>query len=210
MRLAEPYAPPKGTFGLPEGMVPPTPEQLTSGRWVPAGSGSNEPGWPDEPYAQFVSSGSWSGSDGCNGQGGSWSLDSQTGEWLASAGPQTLIGCNNVDIAGLAHRERELVACIARFHRRSLPEIGHALMAGLDLGERRVVRKLATLLRVADSLDRSHHQPVERLQVKRTRKTVTLKLRASAPADLEMWDVARESAVFRQVFGRKPCPRTAP
>ena len=99
--LAEPYVPPKGTIGLPDGMVPPTPEQLTSGRWVPASGSANEPGSPDQSYAEFVSSGSWSGSDGCNGQGGSWSLDSQTGEWLASAGPQTLIGCDNVDVAGI-------------------------------------------------------------------------------------------------------------
>ena len=33
-------------------------------------------------------------------------------------------------------------------------------MAGLTPDEARLVRKLATLLRVADSLDRSHHQPV--------------------------------------------------
>lgn len=110
---------------------------------------------------------------------------------------------NNADLAGLADRERELVACIARFHRRSRPETGHALMAGFDIGERRVVRKLATLLRVADSLDRSHHQPVRKLRVKRTRGAITLELSASAPADLELWDVAREGSLFRRVFGRK-------
>ena len=109
----------------------------------------------------------------------------------------------NADLAGLADRERELVACIARFHRRSAPEASHELVAALDAGERRTVRKLATLLRVADSLDRSHHQPVQKLQVRRTRQTVTLELRAKAPVDLELWDVAHEAALFRQVFGRR-------
>jgi exopolyphosphatase/guanosine-5'-triphosphate,3'-diphosphate pyrophosphatase len=109
----------------------------------------------------------------------------------------------NADIAGLADRERELVACIARFHRRSAPDASHALMAGLDPTERRTVRKLATLLRVADSLDRSHHQPVHRLLARRARQSVTLELRAKAPVDLELWDVAHEAVLFRQVFGRK-------
>jgi exopolyphosphatase / guanosine-5'-triphosphate,3'-diphosphate pyrophosphatase len=110
---------------------------------------------------------------------------------------------NNVDIAGLSDHQREIVACIARFHRRSLPETTHALMAGLDVGERRLVRKLATLLRVADSLDRSHHQPVRDLGVRRARKSVTIVLQADAAVDLELWDVAREGRIFRQVFGRK-------
>ncbi len=110
---------------------------------------------------------------------------------------------NNADIAGLADHERQLVACIARFHRRSRPDAAHALMAGLAVNERRMVRKLATLLRVADSLDRSHHQPVERVHVKRTRGSVKIELRAQGPADLELWDVAHEAAIFRQVFGRK-------
>jgi exopolyphosphatase/guanosine-5'-triphosphate,3'-diphosphate pyrophosphatase len=110
---------------------------------------------------------------------------------------------NNIDIAGLADRERELVACIARFHRRSLPETTHAQWAGLGADERLVVRKLATLLRVADSLDRSHHQPVGQLRVRRSRSAVTLRLKAQAVADLELWDVAHEQAIFRQVFGRK-------
>jgi exopolyphosphatase/guanosine-5'-triphosphate,3'-diphosphate pyrophosphatase len=109
----------------------------------------------------------------------------------------------NADLAGLADRERELVACIGRFHRRSAPEASHELLAALDAGERRTVRKLATLLRVADSLDRSHHQPVQKLQVRRSRQTVTLELRAKAPVDLELWDVAHEGALFRQVFGRR-------
>ena len=66
----------------------------------------------------------------------------------------------NADIPGLADRERDLVARIARFHRRSPPDLDHAGMAGLTPAEARTVRKLATMLRVADALDRSHHQPI--------------------------------------------------
>jgi exopolyphosphatase/guanosine-5'-triphosphate,3'-diphosphate pyrophosphatase len=109
----------------------------------------------------------------------------------------------NADIPGLADRERDLVARIARYHRRSTPEIDHAGMAGLSQVEGRTVRKLATLLRVADALDRSHHQPIQKVVARRTRTEIVLRLVAKVPLDLEMWDVAHEAVLFRRVFMRR-------
>jgi exopolyphosphatase/guanosine-5'-triphosphate,3'-diphosphate pyrophosphatase len=109
----------------------------------------------------------------------------------------------NADIPGLADRERDLVARIARYHRRSPPELSHAGMEGLTASEARVVRKLATLLRVADALDRSHSQPVGRLSVLPRGDEVLLRLQARAPVDLEVWDVAHEAALFRRALGRR-------
>jgi exopolyphosphatase/guanosine-5'-triphosphate,3'-diphosphate pyrophosphatase len=109
----------------------------------------------------------------------------------------------NADIPGLADRERDIVSRIARYHRRSPPDLHHAGMAGLSPAEGRLVRKLATLLRVADSLDRSHLQPVTRLRVARRGPDVVLRLVGKAPTDLELWDVAHEALLFSRVFGAK-------
>lgn len=109
---------------------------------------------------------------------------------------------SNVDLPGLSERERLMVATIARFHRRSTPEINHELMAPFTTVERRVVRKCATLLRVADSLDRSHHQPVQKLVLASRGRTVWLKVKSRQAIDLELWDVEHEVALFREVFGR--------
>lgn len=109
----------------------------------------------------------------------------------------------NAEIPGLRERERELVARIARYHRRSAPDPSHSGMEGLSAGEIRVVRKLATLLRLADSLDRSHRQSIVRLQARLLPNAVMLKLRARSPLDLELWDATHEAGLFRRVFGRK-------
>ena len=109
----------------------------------------------------------------------------------------------NAEIPGLRERERELVARIARYHRRSAPDPSHSGMEGLGPGEIRVVRKLSTLLRVADSLDRSHRQSIVRLQARLLPNAVLLRLKARNPLDLEMWDAAHEAPLFRRVFGRK-------
>jgi exopolyphosphatase / guanosine-5'-triphosphate,3'-diphosphate pyrophosphatase len=109
----------------------------------------------------------------------------------------------NSDIPGLADRERDLVARIARYHRRSPPDLQHPGMQGLSSGEARTVRKLAILLRVADALDRSHAQPIRSLRVTGRGRELIVRLDARAAVDLELWDVAREANLFRQVFVRR-------
>jgi exopolyphosphatase/guanosine-5'-triphosphate,3'-diphosphate pyrophosphatase len=108
----------------------------------------------------------------------------------------------NSDIPGLTDRERALVATIARFHRRSSPDPQHELLQPFTVTEVRAIRKCAALLRIADSLDRSHHQPVKRVTVGQRGRSVLIKVRAKASIDLELWDVAHEQALFRDVFGR--------
>ena len=108
----------------------------------------------------------------------------------------------NADLAGLADRERRLVACIARFHRRSPPEATHEAMQGLTPAEVRVVRKCSALLRIADSLDRGHNQPITRVSASLKGRTSVIKLHARTPVDLEIWDVEHEVPIFRDVFGR--------
>jgi len=109
----------------------------------------------------------------------------------------------NGDIPGFSDRERLLVALVARYHRRSPPDRDRPDLALLSPSEFRMVRKLATLLRLADSCDRSHHQLVRSVRASAVGTAVRLSLRARAPIDLEVWDAEREGPLFRKVFGRR-------
>jgi exopolyphosphatase/guanosine-5'-triphosphate,3'-diphosphate pyrophosphatase len=109
----------------------------------------------------------------------------------------------NADLPGISDRERELIARVARYHRRTPPEASHAGMAGLSAEETRTVRRLATILRVADSFDRSHRQPVLGLQVKVGPGAVRVELVSRRAVDLEIWDAEHEAALFQKVFRRK-------
>ena len=115
----------------------------------------------------------------------------------------TLYLVANADVPGFSDRERELVATVARYHRRSLPDRKRADLANLSLAELTVVRKLAALLRLANALDASHQQPVRALRVMTKGRTVTLRLTLRGPADLELWDVDREGELFRAVFRKR-------
>ncbi len=115
----------------------------------------------------------------------------------------------NGDIPGLADRERDIVARIARFHRRSPPDLHHPGMEGLSTGEARYVRKLATLLRVADALDRSHAQPISNIRAEISDGRAMLRLQTQGPADLELWDVGHEAQLFHRVFSARLVVATA-
>jgi exopolyphosphatase/guanosine-5'-triphosphate,3'-diphosphate pyrophosphatase len=109
----------------------------------------------------------------------------------------------NADLSGFSDRERELVALVARYHRRSAPTRGRPDLDKLSVGELGLVRKLVAILRVVDALDRSHHQVVRGLDVAVRDGSVRLGVRASGPTALELWDAAREAALFQRVFSRR-------
>lgn len=109
----------------------------------------------------------------------------------------------NADIAGFSDQERHLVALVARYHRRTPPERGRPDLEDLRPGELRQLRRMVALLRIADALDRSHHQPVLDLRATARGRAVRVVARTRGPIDLELWDVAREAAWFRAAMGRR-------
>src|SRR5437763_4948146 len=71
----------------------------------------------------------------------------------------------NGDLRGFEPDEIEIVALAARYHRQGTPKRRHVGFGDLGRRERRVVRTLAAILRLAESLDRSHAQTVVGLEL---------------------------------------------
>lgn len=60
-------------------------------------------------------------------------------------------------LAGFTEQEKTLVACICRYHRGSLPDKNkHELYGSFEKKERKIIKRLAGILRIADGLDRAH------------------------------------------------------
>ncbi len=66
----------------------------------------------------------------------------------------------------LTEDEINIIACVARYHRRSAPFKSHLLYNTLSSEKQILVQKLSALLRVANALDRSHKQKTKSLDVK--------------------------------------------
>jgi len=74
----------------------------------------------------------------------------------------------------LDDRARSIVACVARYHRKAQPKLRHDLYAKLDVNDRRRVRLLSGLLRVADALDKGHVSVVNDLRTAATARTLLI------------------------------------
>ncbi|GAA1857763.1 hypothetical protein GCM10009772_37520 [Pseudonocardia alni subsp. carboxydivorans] len=70
-----------------------TAADLTGVRWLPADGTAQ-----GRAFAEFAPDGTWTGSDGCNGQSGEWTLG-DGGALRATAGLSTMIGCENAPVA---------------------------------------------------------------------------------------------------------------
>jgi exopolyphosphatase / guanosine-5'-triphosphate,3'-diphosphate pyrophosphatase len=108
----------------------------------------------------------------------------------------------NGDLRGFSPLEIETIALVARYHRRGHPRKRHAAFGMLAKSERRSVRVLAGILRVADALDRSHRQVVKALRVSERGGVLRLRGEAFGNCDLERWGVARRTELLAQALGR--------
>jgi len=110
----------------------------------------------------------------------------------------------NSEVFGLSRTDLEIVANLARYHRREGPQSDHPAYASLPRSARLTVNRLAGILRVADALDKGHIQRVQQPRV--TVVGDELRIEAGPGEDLALERMALESkgGLFEEVFGLKP------
>ncbi|MFT5359158.1 MAG: exopolyphosphatase/guanosine-5'-triphosphate,3'-diphosphate pyrophosphatase [Polyangiales bacterium] len=121
---------------------------------------------------------------------------------------QTQYIIENSDFTGLPPEHRKIVALVARFHRRAAPALRHARYASLGSEDRVRVKALASILRVADALDRGHRGKVESIEVSTKKDALQLTLVSKEDLSLETWTLERKAGLFRDVFGMKVQTKT--
>ncbi|HTY07325.1 MAG TPA: Ppx/GppA phosphatase family protein [Gemmatimonadales bacterium] len=106
------------------------------------------------------------------------------------------------DLPGFSAREVELIANVARYHRRAAPKKDHPNFGRLTKDERRLVRRLSGILRIADGLDRTHGGIVKAVRARAGRKAVRISVSASRNPSIELDDARRKSGLFEKAFDR--------
>ena len=97
----------------------------------------------------------------------------------------------NGNLRGLSAEEVEIVALVARYHGKKRPRKKDPAYADLGKRRRRTVLWLASLLRIAEALDRSQYQLIKEVRAERSDGKVTIRVAARGDARLEVW-AARE------------------
>jgi exopolyphosphatase/guanosine-5'-triphosphate,3'-diphosphate pyrophosphatase len=107
----------------------------------------------------------------------------------------------NGDIPGLEARDRAIVAAVVRYHnRKSEPDGHHPAYSTLNNNDKRVARRLASIVRIAEGLDHSHRQRVLGLRASFQRGAVTFQVQARGDASEDLRDAQRSANLFEKEF----------
>lgn len=115
----------------------------------------------------------------------------------------------NGGLLGHSQEEVDLIASIARYHRGSEPKDSHEAFASISPNERRMVSEMAAILRIAEALDRSHRQVVQRLEFEfepeskkdgRGVLSLLIYIRPGENWEPETWALKEKKTLFEKVF----------
>ncbi len=111
----------------------------------------------------------------------------------------------NSELTGLTDNEIEIIAQIARYHRKSAPKASHTDFGRLSSEDQRVVKTLAAILRVAIGLDRSHDGRVRSVmaQVRRDRLVIEAQGKRGKEISLELYTANERSDLLEEVLGQR-------
>jgi exopolyphosphatase/guanosine-5'-triphosphate,3'-diphosphate pyrophosphatase len=107
----------------------------------------------------------------------------------------------NGNLRGFEPDEVEVMALLTRYHRRGTPKKSHPTFARLPRPARRAIRWLSAMLRVAESLDRSRAQLVERITLTEHGDGWRMRVAGSADLELEVWAAQRNSGPLSEELG---------
>ncbi len=110
----------------------------------------------------------------------------------------------NTELLGFDQIEINIMANVARFHRKKLPKRKDPTMALLDERSANIVIILSMLLRLAEKLDRSHTCIVKKAEFTgKDRTKVALAIWPEGSCELEVWGVESNMKAFEKIFRRK-------
>jgi exopolyphosphatase/guanosine-5'-triphosphate,3'-diphosphate pyrophosphatase len=105
-------------------------------------------------------------------------------------------------IIGLDKRSQDIISCIARYHRKSLPREDHEVYRDFSKIDRLIVKKLSALLRVADATDRGQGRVRDvALRFQASRCIITIQ--GSGEMLLEQWAIKKKADLFELQFHKK-------
>ncbi len=107
----------------------------------------------------------------------------------------------NAEIPGLRGWRRDMVAALVRYHNcKSEPQLGHPSYATLDGARRRQVRRLTSLLRIAEKLESEHAQRIAGAEVHVSGRRAIFLIHAVPGTRLDLAGLERKAKLFEKEF----------
>jgi exopolyphosphatase/guanosine-5'-triphosphate,3'-diphosphate pyrophosphatase len=111
----------------------------------------------------------------------------------------------NSQLPGISQDELNIIAAIARYHRRAVPRDSHPEYMQLDAPSRVLVSKMAAIIRVADALDRSHNAKFAKLNISFEKDSMLINAESkNFDTTSEYLALDSKSDLFIDIYGMKP------
>ena len=107
------------------------------------------------------------------------------------------------DIIGLSSEELEIVAAIAKYHSSTTPSEDLSHFSQISADNRRLISKLAAILRLADALDDDRQQKIKKISVSIKSKSVVISAYSNDNLAYENWIFNSKSHFFQETYGLK-------
>jgi exopolyphosphatase/guanosine-5'-triphosphate,3'-diphosphate pyrophosphatase len=115
------------------------------------------------------------------------------------------------EIIGLSHAEREIVASVVRYNHSDFIYYGYNESRGTDFSGKEsylTIAKLTAILRLANSLDRSHKQKLRGMKANLSDGELRLMIDTQEDITLEKGFFETSSEFFKEVFSVVPVLKT--
>jgi len=122
---------------------------------------------------------------------------------MADHHKHTLYLLTATPVIGLTKEQMDIVAHVARYHRKSQPKPQHDTFRLLPPKDRVIVSKLASLLRLADAMDNEHASKVGDFSVEYRKPKLIMRLHGEGDLLLEKWALLKKSPMFEETFSVK-------
>ncbi len=105
------------------------------------------------------------------------------------------------NIMGLSRQDIVLIANVARYHRKSFPKEQHGNFKPLTRQEKEIVIKLASILRIAEALNREHLEKKMPLSINLGKGSLVIGLPGYRRLELERLAISSKGKLFTRTFG---------
>lgn len=110
---------------------------------------------------------------------------------------------SHCDMPGFTKDESEIIANIARYHRKSHPNNKHSNYKKLPADKKRIIKILAGILRIAEGIDRRQLLIVKDIKLKVIGKALEITLipnSSETPPDIELWGADRRKSLLEEAL----------
>lgn len=117
----------------------------------------------------------------------------------------------NATMLGFTNDEAEIIANLARYHRKSHPKMKHDNFQRIASSKRRMMSILAGILRIAEGLDRRQLQKVHTIKANIEEKSIKFFVyynSSNGVPDIEIWGAERRKALLEEILEKDITFRT--